>query len=448
MELRPYQREDVEKIKRLKCIGVFNEQRTGKTPTVCTALKEMGISKYIVVCPNSLLYMWKPAIEEWVGVTPIVYKKEQDLKQWIDSNVPIIISYERIRGTTNKQNPLYKYMLRHKVDAVVLDEAHTIRNRKNLTYKACMLLARRTDVRIAMTGTPAYNTPRDIWAVINFIAPNYLDSYYNFCKEYFTSERVYTRARIIEKPTDTYQLGKDIVLANKIALISVQRKRKDVLDWMTDIEPTIVKLQPTAKQSKAITSLEKYFEYEHIITPNVLANMQAIRRLCADPHLLKLDLTSPKTDWVVSFIKDNPDKSVILFSLSTSYLVLLTKLFEEANIRVAHIIGDVPAEQRMQYVQEFQRGDIKVLLVQMLCGKEGLTLDSADTAVFLDAYPPAGIYQQAKDRIIPTTPDNIKPQEIIHVMLQGTYDERLFKLVEENFEATEVLNDYNKYLNR
>ena len=448
MELRPYQREDVEKIKRLKCIGVFNEQRTGKTPTVCTALKEMGISKYIVVCPNSLLYMWKPAIEDWVGVTPIVYKKEQDLKQWIDSNVPIIISYERIRGTTNKQNPLYKYMLRHKVDAVVLDEAHTIRNRKNLTYKACMLLARRTDVRIAMTGTPAYNTPRDIWAVINFIAPNYLGSYYNFCKEYFTSERVYTRARIIDKPTDTYQLGKDVVLANKIALISVQRKRKDVLDWMTDIEPTIVKLQPTAKQSKAITSLEKYFEYEHIITPNVLANMQAIRRLCADPRLLNLDLTSPKTDWVVSFIKDNPDKSVILFSLSTSYLVLLTKLFEEANIRVAHIIGDVPAEQRMQHVQEFQQGTIKVLLVQMLCGKEGLTLDSADTAVFLDAYPPAGIYQQAKDRIIPTTPDNIKPQEIIHVMLQGTYDERLFKLVEENFEATEVLNDYNKYLNR
>ena len=448
MELRPYQREDVEKIKRLKCIGVFNEQRTGKTPTVCTALKEMGISKYIVVCPNSLLYMWKPAIEDWVGVTPIVYKKEQDLKQWIDSNVPIIISYERIRGTTNKQNPLYKYMLRHKVDAVVLDEAHTIRNRKNLTYKACMLLARRTDVRIAMTGTPAYNTPRDIWAVINFIAPNYLDSYYNFCKEYFTSERVYTRVRIIDKPTDTYQLGKDVVLANKIALISVQRKRKDVLDWMTDIEPTIVKLQPTAKQSKAITNLEKYFEYEHIITPNVLANMQAIRRLCADPHLLNLDLTSPKTDWVVSFIKDNPDKSVILFSLSTSYLVLLTKLFEEANIRVAHIIGDVPAEQRMQHVQEFQRGTIKVLLVQMLCGKEGLTLDSADTAVFLDAYPPAGIYQQAKDRIIPPTPDNIKPQEIIHVMLQGTYDERLFKLVEENFEATEVLNDYNKYLNR
>lgn len=448
MELRPYQREDVEEIKRLRCIGVFNEQRTGKTPTVCTALKEMGISKYIVVCPNSLLYMWKPAIEQWANLTPIVYQKEKDVELWKNSNVPIIIGYERLRGTTKKQNPLYQYMLRHKVDAVVLDEAHTIRNRKNLTYKACMLLARRTDVRIAMTGTPAYNTPQDVWAVVNFIAPNYLDSYYNFCKQYFVAERVYTAQRIIEKPTSMYIPGRDVILANKLKLISIQRKRNDVLEWITDIEPTLVKLTPTSLQSKVIHNLEKYFEYEHIITPNMLANMQAIRQLCADPSLLDIKGASPKTDWVVTFLKDNPDKRVIIFSLSTKYLVLLTNILQEANINVATITGETKSETRMKNVNKFQNNELNVLLIQALCGKEGLTLDNADTAVFLDAYPPAGIYQQAKDRIIATTEDRIKPQEIIHVMLQNTYDERLFKLVEDNFEATEVLNDYNKYIHR
>lgn len=448
MKLRPYQREDVKEIKRLKCIGVFNEQRTGKTPTVCTALNEMGIRKYIVVCPNSLLYMWKPAIEQWTGITPIVYKTLKDLELWKISDVPIIISYERIRGYAGEKNPLHKYMLQHRVDAVVLDEAHAIRNHRSQTYKACMLLARRTDIRIAMTGTPAYNTPQDVWAIINFIAPNYLGSYYDFCKEYFTTETIYTRQRIIEKPTKVYKQGKELALANKIKLISIQRKRKDVLEWLTDIEPTIIKLQPTAKQLKIIHDLEHYFEYEHIITPNVLANMQAIRRLCADPKLLQFDIASPKTDWVVSFIKDNPDKSVILFSLSTGYLVLLTKLFEEANIKTTSIIGEVPAEERTQRVHAFQNCEVNVLLVQMLCGKEGLTLDTADVAVFLDAYPPAGIYQQAKDRIIATSEDRIKPQEIIHTMLQDTYDERLFKLVANNVEATEVLNDYNKYINR
>lgn len=448
MELRPYQREDVEEIKRLRCIGVFNEQRTGKTPTVCTALMEMGISKYIVVCPNSLLYMWKPAIEQWTGNTPIVYQKEKDVDLWKNSNVPIIIGYERLRGTTKKQNPLYQHMLRHKVDAVVLDEAHTIRNRKNLTYKACMLLARRTDVRIAMTGTPAYNTPQDVWAVINFIAPNYLGSYYDFCKKYFVAERVYTAQRVIEKPTSVYIRGKDAELANKIKLISIQRKRSDVLDWITDIEPTVIKLTPTSLQSKVIHNLEKYFEYEHIITPNILANMQAIRQLCADPALVNVAGVSPKTNWVVSFLKDNPDKRVIIFSLSTKYLVLLTKLLEEDNIKAATITGETKSEFRMKHVTAFQNNQVNVLLIQALCGKEGLTLDTADAAIFLDAYPPAGIYQQAKDRIIATSEDHIKPQEIIHVMLQDTYDERLFKLVEDNFEATEVLNDYNKYIHR
>lgn len=448
MELRPYQREDVETIKRLRCVGVFNEQRTGKTPTVCVALKEMNISKYIVVCPNSLTYMWKTAIQEWAGLEAILYKNAESVQEWVKSNVPIIINYERLRGYANKQNPLHKHMLRHRVDAVVLDEAHAIRNHKNLTNKACMLLARRTDVRIAITGTPAYNTPLDIWAVVNFVQPGYLDTYYVFCKQYFRHERVYTSRGIVEKATGMYAVGKDIELAKKISHISIQRKRKDVLDWIEDIDPTLIKLTATEKQAEAIRELETYFEYKHIVTPNTLANLQVIRQICADPRLAGLTGASPKTDTLVNFIKDNPDKSVIIFSLSTKYINLLTNIFEADNIEVTAITGEVNPEQRMKAVQAFQQGTIKVLIIQMLCGKEGLTLDNADVAIFLDNYPPAGIYQQAKDRIVATNVDRIKPQEIIHIMLQNTYDERLFKLVAENFEATEVLNDYNKYIKR
>lgn len=446
MELRPYQREDVERIKQQRCLGIFNEQRTGKTPTVCVALKEMRISKYIVVCPNTLLYMWKPAIEQWTGITPIVFQNPRDLDEWKRANVPLIISYERLRGTHKKECALITYMRNRKVDAVVLDEAHYIRNTKNRTHRACMYLGRRTEVRLAVTGTPAYGTPQDIWAVMHWIEPGILGTYYNFCKDFFLQESVYTTHGRIECPTKTYRPGKDIMLANIIAKYSVQRKRKDVMEWIADIEPTVIKLKATTLQKNAINGFEKYFEFQDMQTINILDTMQKVRQICADPRLLDLTGTSPKTDMVVSYLKENPDKSVIIFSLSTKYINLLTNVLTKDNIISARITGDVSSEERMSIVKNFQKGNLKVLLIQTLCGKEGLTLDTADTAIFVDNYPPAGIYEQAKDRLIATNPDRLKPQELIHVMIEGTYDERLFKLVSERIKETDVLNDYHKYI--
>ena len=447
MELRPYQREDVELIKSKKCLGIFNEQRTGKTPTVCVALKEMGINKYIVVCPNTLLFMWKPAIELWTGITPIVYQRPKDLELWKSSDVPLIVGYERLRGSYKKECPILSYLRNRKVGAVVLDEAHYIRNHSSRTHKACNFLGRRTSVRLAITGTPAYGTPQDIWAVLNWIQPGVLDTYYNFCKTYFTQETVYTRQGTrIEQPTTTYRPGRAVILARITAALSVQRKRKEVMDWVTDLDPTVIKLAPSMLQKKVINNLEKYFEYEDIVTVNLLDTMQKIRQVCADPMLLNLTGVSPKTDTLVSYLKENPDKSVVIFSLSTKYINLLTNIFTKYNIISAHITGDTPVEQRMQYVQDFQEGTLKVLLIQTLCGKEGITLDTADTAIFVDNYPPAGIYEQAKDRLIATNPDRLKPQEMIHIMLEGTYDERLFHLVASNIKETEVLNDYHKYI--
>ena len=43
-KLRKYQQEDVDILTKLDCAGVFNEQRTGKTPTILKTLenKEIG----------------------------------------------------------------------------------------------------------------------------------------------------------------------------------------------------------------------------------------------------------------------------------------------------------------------------------------------------------------------------------------------------------------------
>ena len=101
---------------------------------------------------------------------------------------------------------------------------------------------------------------------------------------------------------------------------------------------------------------------------------------------------------------------------------------------------------RGDIVKYFQNGEYQVLLCQTQACKEGLTLDAADVSIFMDVYPPSADYLQAKDRMVATTPERVKPKELIHVMLQDTYDVQCYKLVERNVDETAIINDYKKYI--
>jgi hypothetical protein len=48
--------------------------------------------------------------------------------------------------------------------------------------------------------------------------------------------------------------------------------------------------------------------------------------------------------------------------------------------------------------------------------------------------------------MVATAPERNKPKEIIHVMLQGTYDEKTFDLVQKNIDETAIINDYKNYI--
>ena len=137
LQLRDYQREDVEIIKAKKRIGLFNEQRTGKTPTICVALKELSHKRVVIVCPNSMLYVWKYEYERWTGNKAVIIKKDTQYDK-LTKDDAIIMSYGKL-SYKNKMDefPHLERVLKHKPTAFVCDEAHILSNRDtnyNITY--------------------------------------------------------------------------------------------------------------------------------------------------------------------------------------------------------------------------------------------------------------------------------------------------------------------------
>ena len=216
------------------------------------------------------------------------------------------------------------------------------------------------------------------------------------------------------------------------------------MTWLpAEEEPTRVMLPPNPEQLKAIDNLINYFEYKDIVTQTVLDNLIRVRQICAAPEILGLKAKSPKIEWLQQYLKDYPEKQVLVFSNSKKFLRLISdKLTETHNM----ICGDISPKMRQIIVQGFQNGRYKVLLCQTQACKEGLTLDAADVSIFLDVYPPSSDYLQAKDRMIATSPERVKPKELIHVMMKDTYDVQTYNLVKRNVDETAIINDYKNYI--
>jgi len=440
MKLREYQNEDVLKMLSNDCIGNFSEQRTGKTPTTCASLAQRNIKHVLIICPASLCYVWKQAWEAWTGNEAYVMQTTKDNLD-ITYDTALIVNYEKFRGTNNN-DAVCEQIVQWKPEAVVVDEAHRMKDRKSLTSQRLQRFLS-VPVRIALTGTPATNRPWDVWSILHWLFPNEYRSYWKFISEYFEEEVIWVAGEPHRQPA-RFKRGMEGILQNRLDKNCVQHKRKDVMKWLPCEEsPTEVVLPATDKQLKAIDSLINYFEYKDIVTQTVLDNLIRIRQICAAPEILGIKGKSPKLEWLLQYLKDYPDEQVLVFSNSKKFLRYISEHIKEEHYVIC---GDVQPKARMQIVNLFQSGRVRVLLCQTQACKEGLTLDAADTSIFMDVYPPSADYLQAKDRMIATTPERVKPKKLIHVMLQGTYDVQTYKLVKRNVDETAIINDYKKYI--
>ena len=442
LKLRDYQKEDVAKMLQNNCIGNFSEQRTGKTPSTCVSLAQRGLTHVLIVCPASLMYVWKDAWEQWTGHDAVVMPSTTFDVSTVPADTALIVNYEKIRGT-NKQHTVCDAIVKWNPDAVVIDEAHRMKDRKSLTTQQLNRFIK-IPVRIALTGTPATNKPWDVWTILHWLFPEKYSSYWRFVNEYFEEEIIWVAGEPHRQPA-RFKRGMEQILQMNLDTTCIQHKRKDVMTWLPDEEePTEVKLPPNKEQLKAIDGLINYFEYKNIVTQTILDNLIRVRQVCAAPEILGLKGKSPKTEWLLQYLKDYPEKQILVFSNSKKFLRLISS---KLPVKHGMICGDIPPKMRQELVNAFQNHKYPIMLCQTQACKEGLTLDAADVSIFLDTYPPSADYSQAKDRMVATTPERSKPKEIIHVMLQDTYDEKTFALVQKNIDETAIINDYKNYIN-
>jgi SNF2 family DNA or RNA helicase len=281
---------------------------------------------------------------------------------------------------------------------VVLDEAQHIKNPDTQNAQAAFSLNARQ--RFVLTGTPMENSVRDLWSLMNFVAPGYLGSRSDFRERY-------------EKPLAT---NPDPVLQRRLARrlrpFLLRRRKADVARELPEKIEQVIPCLLGATQRTTYDALLREIQQgiasgdgsEGAKRMQMLTGLLRLRQTCCDLRLLNLPpnengATSAKLDLLDELLEEIIDGGhrVLIFSQFVKMLDLVRERLEASGTGHCYLAG--LTKKRQEEVDRFQNDEtIPVFLISLKAGGVGLNLSAADTVIHFDPWWNAAVEAQATDR--------------------------------------------------
>ncbi|MGI8956867.1 MAG: SNF2-related protein, partial [Chthoniobacterales bacterium] len=156
-----------------------DEMGLGKTVQILSLLRlERGRGPALIVCPTSLLSNWEREAARFTPELKVLRIDGPERGRKI-ARLPEFDLGLTSYGLLRRDAEFYAGL---PLSTVVLDEAQHIKNPDTQNAQAAFSLRPRT--RFVLTGTPMENSVRDLWSLMNFVAPGYLGTRNDFRERY------------------------------------------------------------------------------------------------------------------------------------------------------------------------------------------------------------------------------------------------------------------------
>lgn len=348
----------------------------------------------------------------------------------------LITNIESLRNSsiTNKLKELIAY---NKIDMVVLDEAHVVKDPTSIQGKSFLKLRPKT--RVAMTGTPIMNKPIELYTIFNWLDIDH-HSFYQF-KNHYCNFGGYNNKEIISYKN----LGE---IQDYLRIYMIRRLKDDILDLPDKIFTTEY-LEMSKKQESIYNEVREGIlkDVDKIIgIPNPLSAMTRLRQATADTSILSETVhESIKFDrlfQICTELKESGKKWVIFTNWSDVAFKAYFKLKDYFDVDI--ITGKTSKELRFKNILSFQNeGDCIIGTIGAL--GTGFNLDVASTVIFLDSPWNKALKDQAIDRLHRMTQKN--NVNVITLVCKNTIDEKIEDLIYNKGKLSEALVDFTVNLN-
>lgn len=438
IKLYPFQEEAVTKLEQRVSVLIGDDMGLGKTfEAIALDLRRRASFgdyklKTLVVCPLAMVSTWTKAWFECAPELRILAINNKDRSHFLDELQDdvydvFIMHWPALRLMPELQEVKWFH--------IIADEAHALQNRKSKQTLA--LKAIPTGYRSALTGTPAFDKPDDLWSILNWLYPTYWSSYWAYYNKHvmFTQFNGYKTIIGVNNAEE---------LQNEMAGFYVRRRKEEVLKDLPDKYYTEIRVDLHPQQRRAYKSMKDNMlawigqhEHEAVVAPVIIAQLTRLQQFaCAyaefneDKGKMFLSEPSSKLDAVMEVI-ESTNQQVVVFSQFAQMVNLLAKRLEKKGITCGKFIGDTPADERAKIITDFQEGKIQVFAGTISAGGVGITLTAASTVIFIDRSWSNALNLQAEDRLHRIGQKS--SVQVVDIIANETIDSKRIKVIQQKW---------------
>ncbi|MFM9373670.1 DEAD/DEAH box helicase [Streptomyces sp. Da 82-17] len=369
-----------------------DEMGLGKTIQAIAALAHLaadGRSRFLVVCPASVLVNWTREIEARSTLRPTVLHgpdRQEAFDDWQGRGGVAVTTFDALRG--------FPVPGGDEVALLVVDEAHTVKNPKALRSQSVARWAERCERVLFMTGTPMENRPAEFRNLVRMLDGDVADAL-----------------------GDKDALVGSVAFRRAVAPVYLRRNQDDVLTELPSLQHTDEWETPSAADEDAYR--------EAVIDGNFMAMRRAA--YARPEKSAKLG----RLREIVEEAEANGQKTVV-FSYFKDVLAAVEEALAadpEADAPVfGPLSGSVPPGRRQQTVDAFAavRGPA-VLLAQIQAAGVGLNMQAASVVVLCEPQIKPTIEHQAVARA--HRMGQARPVHVHRLLTTGGVDERMVRML-------------------
>lgn len=409
LEAFPFQREAVDAIKDLEYSGVFHEQGLGKTKiAIDIALYWLGkkaVDSVIVVTKKGLVSNWRREFKNHSHLTPRLI--EQDKRaNFFAFNSPARLYLTHYEAIVSEADRIRLFQKTRSV-AIILDEAHKIKNPDSKLATTFHSLANGFSHRLILTGTPVANRTYDMWSQIYF-----LDQGASLGANYPEFKRLYDLPdvdRLSELELQEYET-RLFQLSGRIAGFTVRETKdgsglalpkKEFISHLTDWEDSQYEMYNSYRDELAAVVVREGIPTEDR-ADELLKRILRLVQIASNPLVVDENYTSiPGKYYQLTMIIDQIMKAgekVIIWSSFIKNVDYLNRKLAIFNAVKNH--GRMSMPDRESSINQFTNNqECRILVATPASAKEGLTLTMANHVIFYDRGFSLDDYLQAQDRI-------------------------------------------------
>lgn len=439
-ELRPYQETGLKwlwtNISKGFGACMADDMGLGKTIQVISLILKMKEEKkldkpVLVICPTTLMGNWMKELQMFAPDLDAVIYHGAERKLDVKHDV-ILTTYAIMRIDVEE-------LKKHQWGMIIVDEAQNIKNPDTAQTLAIKTL--KSDIKIAMTGTPVENRLTELWSIFDFINHGYLGTLREFQKSYaIPIERFKenSRAAKLKMSVSPFVLRR---LKTDKHVISDLPEKMVINDYCYLAKPQAVLYEKTLNEM-----MEKISGFTGINRRgNIFKLITALKQICNHPYqfLKNGEMSkemSGKMDKCISTVQnilDNNEKTLIFTQYKEMGDILSKVILDECNTEPLFFHGSLTVPQREDLINRFQNeDDAKVMILSLKAGGTGLNLTSATNVIHYDLWWNPAVEDQATDRTYRIGQDK---NVMVHRMITlGTFEEKIDEMLKAKKELADL----------